>query len=196
MATAQEKHPAMTLAEFRAWRAAQPEGARYELLGGVVIQMMNERFAHQAAKFAIASQLRGQLPPGAPCRPIIDGMSVQIDDESEFEPDVFIHCHPEQRGRDATHLSHPSVVIEVLSPSTRASDLLQKAPRYLAIEGLVALVIVDIEQGREGALVYDPRKPFGAPTQYGRDAVLPFTLPGGAEVALDLGAVFDEVDRG
>ncbi len=194
MAEAAERETRMTLEAYRAWRERQPERARYELIGGVVVRMMNGRHAHQVATFAIASQLRAQLPPGGACRVYIDGMAVQIDEDSEFEPDVYIHCHPNQRGPNAAYLSSPSVVIEVLSPSTRAADLLRKTPRYLRIDGLGALVAVNVEPGAQGAFVYDPAEPSDAPIEHGRDAVLRFALPGGLEATLDLGAVFDELD--
>ena len=43
----------MTADEFLAWAEAQPSG-RYELIGGVVVQMPGERVAHNRAKAAAA----------------------------------------------------------------------------------------------------------------------------------------------
>jgi len=59
-----------------------------------------------------------------------DGMAVRADD-SDFEPDAQMRCGPELP-REATHISDPFVLVEVLSPDSGIRD---RATKLRAISG-------------------------------------------------------------
>ncbi len=44
-------HAPMSAEAFLAWSLAQPNGRRYELVGGEVVRMNSERAAHARTKF-------------------------------------------------------------------------------------------------------------------------------------------------
>ncbi len=174
----------MTAEAFLDWMDAQPEGARYELHGGEIVGMVNERSIHARGKTIIASQLHAQLRGKGPRRAYAEGLAVRFADEAVVYPDVMVDCsEPEP---DARFVTKPVLVVEILSPSTRGADIGLKAPRYIGVPGLVALVMIDLD-GKQ-AIILRPSAP-NVPEIAGRDATPRFELPGGA-VTLDLAEVF------
>ena len=119
----------MSADEFLAWAMEQPEG-RYELASGEVVAMAPERAAHNLVKFEAARALKDAIrDAGLPCQTFTDGMAVRVDDATVYEPDASVRCGP-RLDDDAVELSDPLVVVEVLSPSTRARDAGAKLADY------------------------------------------------------------------
>ena len=122
----------MSADEFLAWAMEQPEG-RFELASGEVVAMAPERAAHALAKAEAWRALRRAIrDAGLPCQAFPDGMAVRIDDGTVYEPDATVRCGPELDG-DAVEFSDPVVVVEVLSPSTRARDAGAKLADYFRL---------------------------------------------------------------
>ena len=112
----------MTADRFLAWAMDQPEGQRYELASGEVIAMAPARAAHARAKRDVLQALGDAIAAGSlPCEALPDGMAVRIDDVTVYEPDAAVRCGPPLPG-DAIEYSDSQIVIEVLSPATRARD--------------------------------------------------------------------------
>ena len=122
----------MSADEFLVWAMDQPDG-RYELASGEVVAMAPERAAHARAKLAVARAL-GDAVRGAalPCQVFPDGMAVRVDDATVYEPDATVRCGP-WLDDDAVEFSDPVVVVEVLSPSTRARDAGAKLEDYFRL---------------------------------------------------------------
>jgi Uma2 family endonuclease len=63
------------------------------------------------------------------------------------DPDFLVSCSPEDLGpgdhRKRGLIRHPALIVEVLSPSTRAFDLDDKVANYGAYESLLEYVIID-----------------------------------------------------
>ena len=132
----------MTADEFIAWAMARPEGERFELADGEVIAMAPERLAHNDAKFLIARRLAAAVEAaGLPCRVQIDGMAVQVDSHTVYEPDVIVRCGP-PLPPDTLRLTDPLILVEVLSPSTRGVDVGLKLSDYFRIPSLRHYLIV------------------------------------------------------
>ena len=113
----------MTSDEFLAWAMEQPETEHYELIDGEVVAMAPERSAHALTKFHIARRMAEALEGGnLPCRVYPDGMSVEVGENTVYEPDALVHCGP-PLSSDATKLSDPVIIVEVLSPSTSSRDV-------------------------------------------------------------------------
>src|SRR5689334_15363774 len=85
----------MTSDEFIRWAMARPRGERHELAGGEVIAMAPERAAHALTKFRVARRLAEAIEAaGLPCTVYPDGMAVEIDRETVYEPDALVRCGP------------------------------------------------------------------------------------------------------
>ena len=121
----------MTADEFIPW-ATEQEG-RFELAAGEVVSMASERAGHARAKAAAWLALRDAIRgAGLPCEAFADGMAVRIDDTTVYEPDASVRCGP-RLDDDVVEFSDPMVVVEVLSPATRARDAGAKLADYFRL---------------------------------------------------------------
>lgn len=126
---------------FLAWAETLPDGQRAELVDGEIVMMTGGSMRHAEAIGRLLGSLFAKLSDG-PCRVLPESAGLQVDD-SVFYPDASVHCSDEGR-TDKTRRA-PSLIFEVLSPSTRLYDLNVKAPRYMRIPGIVAAVMFDLE---------------------------------------------------
>ncbi len=123
----------MTADEFIAWAMEQPEGERYELERGQIVGMAPERLAHARVKGAAFVALRDAIrAAGLPCEALPDGVSVEIDETTVYEPDALVRCGPELPP-DTVRIKDPLILVEVLSPSTKALDAGAKLADYFSL---------------------------------------------------------------
>ena len=132
----------MTSDAFIAWSMEQPEGERYELVAGRVVRMASERAAHARTKFLIARRLAEAVErAGLDCEVFGDGMAVVVDAQTTYEPDALLRCGP-RLADDVVQIVDPLIVVEVVSPSSRASDSGAKLADYFRIETVRHYLIV------------------------------------------------------
>lgn len=134
----------MTVDEYLAWAQGQP--GRFELYAGVVYAMTPERAGHAAVKFAVQMALRSAIRrSGLPCHMLPDGMTVRIDRDTAHEPDALVYCG-QKLPDSAIEVPNPTIVVEVLSPSTRHIDASAKLAGYFRIRDVQHYLIVDPDQ--------------------------------------------------
>ena len=129
----------MSREEWRRW--SEDHGARSERVRGEVIAMAPERWAHARAKANILLAFRAALAGRPECVAVPDGMTVEIDEDTDYEPDVAIHCGgpiPD----DSTAIPNPVVVVEVLSPATRHVDTHIKLGDYFRLPSIQHCLLV------------------------------------------------------
>lgn len=132
----------MTADEFIAWAMEQPDGQRYELVAGEVVAMSPERLAHTETKALVWLALRNAIErAGLGCQALADGVSVEIDEGTVYEPDALVRCGERLPG-DTVKLSDPVIVVEVLSPSSRARDAGAKLEDYFRLASVRHYLIV------------------------------------------------------
>ncbi len=115
---------------------------RHEYLNGMVHAMSGGSVEHAAIGGSVFALLREQLR-GKPCRPLGSDMKLRAFRDRVrrfYYPDAMVVCHPRPGSvwQDA-----PVVLVEVLSPSTRRIDLVEKRDVYFAIPTLRHYVIFD-----------------------------------------------------
>ncbi len=77
--------------EYYRWAERQPRG-RFELVSGRVIAMPAERVAHVAASSMAWLLLRQAVAhAGVPCTAYADGVTVEVDHDTAFEPDALVN---------------------------------------------------------------------------------------------------------
>jgi len=136
----------MTFDAFVEWLGSQPESPRYELVAGIPVAMAPERAAHARMKARVWAALRDAIAErGLPCEAFADGMAVPIDDTTAYEPDAVVQCG-ERVPDDATALPSPSIVIEVLSPSTRGRDTGAKLDDYFRLPSVQHYLLIKTER--------------------------------------------------
>ncbi len=134
--------PKMTPEAYLAFERAQLD-ARHELLDGDIIAMAGSSRQHNRTVANLVASLISQLR-GQPCDVYPSDMRVKIPATGLYTyPDVIALCHDPQF-EDATFdtLLNPSVIIEVLSPSTEAYDRGAKFAHYRSIEDLQLYILV------------------------------------------------------
>ena len=133
-----------TADEFIAWALLQPRG-RFELVGGEVVAMAPERIEHARAKLAVVNALGAAIADARlGCEAMVDGVSVRIDDRTVYEPDVLVRCGERSPGA-ATEVADPVILVEVVSPSTRAVDSGAKLTDYFRLPSLRHYLIVNLQ---------------------------------------------------
>ncbi len=162
----------MTADEFIPWAMDQPEG-RYELASGEVVAMAPERAAHNLVKAETWRALRDAVRDGGlPCQVFADGMAVRVDDATVYEPDASLRCG-ERLDDDAVEFSDPVVVVEVLSPSTRARDAGAKLADYFRLPSVCHYLLLRTDTR---SAIHHAR---------GEDGVITTTILTGGELRLD-----------
>lgn len=178
----------MTVDEFILWAMEQPEGERYELVGGEVVAMSPERATHARVKMRAARVLQDALAArGLPCEAFPDGMTVEIDESTAYEPDALVRCGDRLPG-NTVKLNDPLIVVEVLSPRTRARDTGGKLADYFRLASLRHYLILDTE--RRTAIHHRRDEEGRIETRILRDGTLALDPPG---LELDIEALFADV---
>ena len=144
MATAASTPYRITAEQFLAikWDSSD---VKAELDNGVIKMMAGGSIAHSRIQGNVLAALRTKLR-GSGCRPHGSDMGLKTADESLRYPDVSVSCGQDDPHSDlAQSLDDPKVVVEVLSPSTRASDLTVKLAEYRNMPSLNHIIYIDPE---------------------------------------------------
>ncbi len=166
----------MTADEFIAWAMEQPEGKRYELVAGEVVAMAPERVAHARTKFHFARRFADTVEAaGLPCEVFGDGMAVRVDATTIYEPDAMVRCGA-PIDDNATEVTDPLIVVEVVSPSSHKRDSGSKLEDYFRIPSVRHYLIVKTENQ---AIIHHRRDEAGEITTHIiRDGVVRLDPPG------------------
>ena len=178
----------MTPEEFYIWQLAQDE--RYELVDGVprpLRAMTGASNRHDTILHNCAGELHARLK-GKPCRVAGADTALRTAIRTSRRPDVTVDCSDPQ---DNSYESHrPTVVIEILSPSTTKVDRFVKLEEYRRHPTLRHILLVDPEV--MAAVHYS--RPEGGEWRdvelRGAEAVIDFAA---IDVALPLGALYDRL---
>ncbi len=130
---------------FLAWEAWQTE--RYERVDGEVYLMTGARLTHNTIVLNAAFWLR-QAFRGTPCRVFSVAVKLRASPAGDFlYPDVLVTCDPRDRNpAEDRFVSHPWLVVEVLSESTAAYDRGRKFELYRGIATLTHYLLVETDR--------------------------------------------------
>lgn len=174
----------MTAEAFIEWAMQQPEGCRYELVEGEAFATAPERAAHVRGKGRVFRRLEEAIErSGLACEVLIDGMSVRVDAETVYEPDVMVRCGS-PLDDDATIVPDPVIVVEVVSPSSHKRDSGMKLLDYFRIPTVRHYLIV---RTKDKAIIHHARDEAGeVTTRILREGTIRFDPPG-----LEVSGLFD-----
>lgn len=120
---------------------AQPRG-RFEWVEGEVVAMAPERAGHALLKALVWRALFDAVrKAGVPCQTFPDGVTVQVGEHTDYEPDVVVNCG-DRMSLDALAAPSPVIVVEVLSPSTASVDTTRKLPDYFSLSSIRHYLVV------------------------------------------------------
>lgn len=134
----------MDAAAFLAWEAEQAE--KHEFRAGEIFAMGGASDRHVTIAGNVFATLREQLR-GGPCRTYIADMKLRVETADAFYyPDVMVTCNPAD-GERSQHKGAPSLVVEVLSPSTEAFDRGAKFADYRQLPSLREYLLIEPVRG-------------------------------------------------
>lgn len=146
-------------------------GIKYDYVAGRVYAMSGGTVNHQRVSRNFLRHSANQLS-GKPCEPTSGDLKVRIDLGDEFAfyyPDAAIVCKP--LGGSDRFTDSPTVILEVLSPSTRRNDEVQKFRDYLTIPSLQVYILAEADSTK--VTIYRRKgEKFHRETVAGTDAVL------------------------
>ena len=129
----------MTLEDFLAWEAEQPE--RWEFFNGEAFMMAGGSDVHNAISLNTAFALRQTLR-GTRCNVFMSDVRLRLAESDDlFYPDVFVTCSDADRARRQVK-EDPTLIAEVLSPSTEAYDRGDKFAAYRRFAGLKTVLFL------------------------------------------------------
>lgn len=130
----------MSRQAFRKWSEGQT--GRYERIAGEPVSMSPERVVHARLKARVWRALDREIRAAAlPCEALPDGITVEVGEDTDYEPDAVVNCGPPLPD-DAVAASNPVIVVEVLSPSTSADDFAGKLADYFRVPSVLHYLIV------------------------------------------------------
>jgi Uma2 family endonuclease len=161
-------------ADFRAWAEAQPRG-RFERVAGRVVPMTPERVAHIKLKTAVWRALDDAImAAGLQCEAFGDGVTVEVDDDTDYEPDALVNAGP-PLGPDQIAAPNPIIVVEVLSPGTCSMDTGEKLIGYFKVPSIQHYLIVS---ARRREVVHHRRADGAVVTRIVTDGAIELDPPG------------------
>jgi Uma2 family endonuclease len=129
--------------EYFEWEAKQE--VRYEYINGDVFAMAGGTIDHSAIAANLIALLRPHVR-GRNCRVLGSDAKVGISKNGEFfYPDLLVTCDDRDRS-SAKAVFYPTLIIEVLSPSTEAYNRGGKFARYRQLTSLCEYALVSSEQ--------------------------------------------------
>lgn len=134
----------MTPDEYLEWEAHQE--TRHEYVDGEVYAMTGGTLPHNTIAINLTSILKNHVRSRG-CRLFITDAKVQLSESGNpyFYPDVSVTCHLEDK-QATKHLTHPCLIVEVLSPATEAYDRGAKFAQYRRLESLREYVLISSEK--------------------------------------------------
>ncbi|MCB4770282.1 Uma2 family endonuclease [Ancylobacter sp. Lp-2] len=129
----------MSPEEFYRWPGE--EGVRYELVDGFPLKAMTGASQrHDTIMLNVLATLRRKLR-GSPCHAHTADIAVATMSGNIRRPDAQVDCGT--RADTAFEATSPCLIVEVLSPSTRHTDLVNKLEEYKALPSLAYILLVE-----------------------------------------------------
>ena len=119
-------------------RNEQRSEVRHELVRGAVYAMVGSSNAHNLIAGSLYAQLRQHLK-ASPCGVYMSDMKVRVADDF-FYPDLLVSYQPQEPV--FYYVTEPTLIVEVLSPSTEARDRLDKRVAYQSLKSLQEYALV------------------------------------------------------
>jgi Uma2 family endonuclease len=124
-------------------------GQKSEYVNGHIYAMGGASLAHNRIVYNLAGELRNQIR-GGPCSAVVNDMRVKVPETEMYTyPDVIVFCgEPRLEDDHFDTLLNPTIIIEVLSPSTERYDRGDKWAHFRLIESLQTYVLAAQDQMR------------------------------------------------
>jgi Uma2 family endonuclease len=181
--------PFMTLEEF--FKFEEHSQIRHEYVDGAVFAMSGASVTHERIRHRLVMAFGNHLI-GRPCQVFSSGMQLVIRREASdicYYPDVMVDCRRD--AWDSHFVRSPTLVLEILSPSTQLTDRREKLQNYRQIDSVEEYVLASQDQHK---LTIHRRADGWRPLVCaGADAAAEFRS---IDLVLPLEAVYDDILSG
>jgi Uma2 family endonuclease len=130
----------ITPEQFFAWVSGKEE--RYELVDGEVVMMAGAGRRHDRIVVNLTTAIHLQVR-GGPCQTFTGDTYVATSSSTRRMPDLGVDCgKPDD---DSLMADKPSLIVEVLSPTTGGFDVTVKLAEYQSLPSVDDILLVDTE---------------------------------------------------
>lgn len=137
---------------------------RYELIDGEIYLLASPKVNHQMVVNEISGHFYNFFR-GKKCRPLTAPLDVRLygfatkfeEDPNVVQPDVVVICDLDKINSDNKYEGVPTLVVEVLSPSTKGKDMVLKLNLYMK-SGVAEYWVVDLEQKSLTQYAFSPER--------------------------------------
>jgi Uma2 family endonuclease len=130
---------------YLAWEERQTE--KHEFIAGELFAMGGARREHVVVSLNLAAAFKQRLR-GGPCQAYVADLKLRVEAaKAFFYPDVMVSCDPRDHAA-GPFITHPILIVEVLSESTAGFDRGDKFAAYRTLPSLREYVLVDIAARR------------------------------------------------
>ena len=140
---AQRKYSNMSVEDYLILNKNSKD-TRYEYLDGELRMLAGGSPDHSIIIANLTATIKAPLK-GSPCRVYNSDVQLKLSEKRYVFPDITVSCDERDRNQKET-IRHPRVVVEVLSPTTEATDRGKKAAYYRACPTIQEYVMVDTEE--------------------------------------------------
>lgn len=116
---------------------------RHEYVGGYRYAVQAESSRHNRVALNIATHLLN-LAESRPCRVYQTGTKLRAGESLFYYPDVMVVCDKPEP--DSYFELEPCILVEVLSPGTKYTDLREKLTAYKSLPSVQTYLIVEAER--------------------------------------------------
>ena len=137
----------MSVSDYLSWESQQTD--KHDFFSGEVFAMTGGTLRHNLATVASVLAFKSHLA-GSPCKVFSGDVKVAVNvTEHWFYPDVLVTCSASDLSdMSAVAVSEPTLILEVLSPSTAAYDRGQKFISLQKLSALKEYALLDTEAPR------------------------------------------------
>ncbi len=140
---AQRKYSVMDIEDYLLLNRSS-KSTRYEYLDGEIRMLAGGSPDYSIIIANLTATIKGPLK-GSQCRVYNSDVQLHLSEKRYVYPDITVSCDQRDRNQKET-IHYPCVVVEVLSPTTEATDRGKKATYYRACPTIQEYVMVDSEE--------------------------------------------------
>ncbi len=186
--TAPKKLTYLTVEEYL--ESETNASVRREYVDGQVFAMTGATRRHNIIVGNIYSAIRTHLK-GSACQAYMEAVKARAESANCFYyPDVMVAC--DQYDNKSVFSDSPVLVVEVLSPSTAATDRREKRVNYMKIKTLKELVFVNQSKKRVELQRRNPDGDWDVIRLLAHDELVLESLPNGI-LTIPMSAIYEEV---
>jgi len=163
---------------------------RYELIDGEIYLLASPSFTHQIVVNELSWHFNNYFRK-KPCRSLTAPLDVRLfgfatkfeEDPNVVQPDVVVICDEDKVNKDNKYEGIPTLIVEVLSPSTRGKDMAIKLNLYMK-SGVLEYWIVDFENKRINQYSFSQERDIRSLNTFQEEDTIKSTVFEGLEIPL------------